>query len=328
VGWYERISEIEPFDELGLDAALVRRLERRADTLSLPSIRFYTPTFRAYETDELKGCGRNSFPAFSVTGPACALQCDHCRAKILEPMIPATSPQQLEAKVRDLVLLQDLRGFLLSGGSNRRNEVPYERYFPTIERLKRDFPYLRIALHSALLDEASAKGMASAGVDVAMLDVIGARETISEVYHLDRPVADFEATLAALCATEMEVVPHIVIGLHYGRLLGEMTALDIVARHGIDALVLVVLMPFYAAPETPFAEIVLAARERIAERPVQLGCARPAGRHKVLTDAYAVMAGLDGIAFPAEGAVAVANAIGRPVDQEHACCSMVLDAVA
>ena len=29
--------------------------------------------------------------------------------------------------------------------------------------------------------------------------------------------------------------------------------------------------------------------------------------------------------FPAEGAVAIAKAIGRPVDQEHACCSMVLD---
>lgn len=333
MSWYEQIRGIEPFDELGLDSALVGSLEHRAAARPLPPIRFYTPTFRAYETDELKGCGRNSFPAFSVTGPACALQCDHCRAKILEPMIPATSPEQLEAKVRDLVLLQDLQGFLLSGGSNRRNEVPYERYFPTIERLKRDFPYLRIALHSALLDETCASRMASAGVDVAMLDVIGAKETISEVYHLDRPVADFEATLAALCATGMEVVPHIVIGLHYGRVLGEMTALDIVARHGIDALVLVVLMPFYAAPETPFAtvppaevaEIFMAARARIADRPVQLGCARPAGRHKMVTDAYAVMAGLDGIAFPAEGAVAIAKAIGRPVDQEHACCSMVLD---
>ena len=62
--------------------------------------------------------------------------------------------------------------------------------------------------------------MADAGVDVAMMDVIGAQETIREVYHLDRPVADFEATLAALSATRMEVVPHIVIGLHYGRALG------------------------------------------------------------------------------------------------------------
>ena len=53
-----------------------------------------------------------------------------------------------------------------------------------------------------------------------------------------------------------------------------------------------------------------------------LGCARPPGMHRRVTDAYAVMAGLDGIAFPADGAVAVAQAIGRPAEQQHACCSM------
>ena len=30
--------------------------------------------------------------------------------------------------------------------------------------------------------------MEAAGVDVAMMDVIGAQETIRDVYHLDRPV--------------------------------------------------------------------------------------------------------------------------------------------
>jgi hypothetical protein len=44
--------------------------------------------------------------------------------------------------------------------------------------------------------------------------------------------------------------------------------------------------------------------------------------HRRVTDAYAVMAGLDGIAFPADGALGVAHAIGRPAAQEHACCSM------
>jgi hypothetical protein len=34
------------------------------------------------------------------------------------------------------------------------------------------------------------------------------------------------------------------------------------------------------------------------------------------------MAGLDGMAFPADGAVAVARAIGRPFTQQHACCSV------
>ena len=42
------------------------------------------------------------------------------------------------------------------------------------------------------------------------------------------------------------------------------------------------------------------------------------------TDAYAVMAGLDGIAFPADGAVSVADAIGREFHQAHACCSIKL----
>ena len=46
----------------------------------------------------------------------------------------------------------------------------------------------------------------------------------------------------------MRVSPHIVVGLHYGRVLGEANALDIVSRYPVEALVLVVVMPFYAAP--------------------------------------------------------------------------------
>ena len=264
-----------------------------------------------------------------MTAGGCALNCDHCQAKILEPMIPATSPEMLERKVRDMIATQDLQGFLLSGGSTRKNEIRYERYYPVIERLKHDFPSLKIAIHSALLDAPRARSMAAAGVDTAMMDVIGAQETIREVYHLERPVADFEATLAALCETSMEVVPHIVIGLHYGRILGEAAALDIVSRHRVHSLVLVVIMPFYAKPGTfatpatsDIGRIFMEARTRIADRQVLLGCARPPGMHRRVTDAYAVMAGLDGIAFPADGALGVAHAIGRPAAQEHACCSM------
>ena len=330
MGWLEKLTSIEALEDAAFDADLVAELEQSAAELSAARpIRFSTPTFKEYATSELKGCGKNSFPAFSVTGSACALDCDHCQAKILEPMIPATTPEMLDRKVRDLILLQDLQGFLLSGGSNRRNEIKYERYYPVIEKLKRDFPYLKIAIHSALLDERRAKLMESAGVDTAMMDVIGAEETIRQVYHLDRPVEDFEATLAALCSTSMEVVPHIVIGLHYGRILGEARALDICARHGIHSLVLVVIMPFYARPGTfatpetaDVGRIFLEARRRLQTKPVNLGCARPPGMHKRVTDAYAVMAGLDGIAFPADGAVAVAEAIGRPYEQAHACCSI------
>ena len=329
MGWSERLAAIEALEDAAFDAGLLREMEAAAAATAARPIHFSTPTFKEYASSELQGCGKNSFPAFSITAGACALDCDHCKAKILEPMIPATSPEMLERKVRDLVMLQDLQGFLLSGGSNKRNEIKYERFYPVIEKLKHDFPHLKIAIHSALIDGPRAKAMESAGVDTAMMDVIGAEDTIRDVYHLDRPVEDFEEALAALAATRMEVVPHIVIGLHYGRILGEARALDIVSRYPVHSLVLVVIMPFYAAPGTfitpetaDVGRIFLEARKRIPNREVLLGCARPVGMHKRVTDAYAVMAGLDGIAFPADGALAVARMVGRPTVQQHACCSM------
>ena len=328
-GWLDALANIEELEDAPIDATLVAELEAAGGAVRARPIRFSTPTFKDYASTELRGCAKNSFPAFSITGAACALDCEHCRAKILAPMLPATSPEMLDRKVRELIATQDLRGFLLSGGSNRRNEIPYRRFYPVVERLKRDHPDLQIAIHTALTDAAGARAMEAAGVDVAMLDVIGAQQTIRDVYHLDRPVADFEATLAALCATSMTVTPHVVIGLHFGRILGERTALDIVARHPVANLVLVVVMPFYAKPGTfqaPPAEdvgrIFAEARHRLPDRKVLLGCARPPGMHKRVTDAYAVLAGLDGIAFPADGAVAVARAIGRPFEQQNACCSI------
>jgi uncharacterized radical SAM superfamily protein len=299
----------------------VTDFERRSDVAISRPIRFSTPTFKEYESSELEGCGKNSFPAFSITAGECGLNCDHCQKKILEPMIPATNPAMLDEKVRRLIETEQLSGFLLSGGSNRKNEISYGRYMPIVEGLKRDFPELKIAVHTALLDERRAKEMESAGVDNVMMDVIGAQETIEQVYKLQRPVDDFEETLAALCTTSMQVTPHIVIGLHYGQIVGEEYALDMVSRYDVNALVLVVIMPFYAKPGT-FVTPETSDVGRIFLEARVLGCARPPGMHKRVTDAYAIMAGLDGIAFPADGAVSVAHTIGRPFEQAHSCCSI------
>ncbi len=329
MSWLDLLTQIEDLEDAEFDAELVAEFERRRDVAVERPVRFSTPTFKEYESSELEGCGKNSFPAFSITAGECGLNCDHCQKKILEPMIPATSPEMLDEKVRNLVDTQQLSGFLLSGGSNRRNEIPYGRYMPVLEGLKSDFPGLKIAVHTALLDERRARQMESAGVDTVMMDVIGAQETIEQVYNLQRPVEDFEETLAALCSTSMEVTPHIVVGLHYGRILGEANALDMVSRYDVNALVLVVIMPFYAKPGTfvtpetsDVGRIFLEARDRLADQQVLLGCARPPGMHKRVTDAYAIMAGLDGIAFPADGAVSVAHTIGRPFEQAHSCCSI------
>jgi uncharacterized radical SAM superfamily protein len=174
--------------------------------------------------------------------------------------------------------------------------------------------------------------MEESGVDVAMMDVIGSQDTISQVYHLRRSVADFEHSLSCLVATRMKVVPHIVVGLHYGKFLGEWQALDMVKHHLPDALVLVVVMPFYASSQRPFGtpnsievgRFFMDVREQLPETPLLLGCARPPGRTKMEIDAYAVLAGLNGIAHPADGMVELALRLERDVYVSPACCSMAV----
>lgn len=328
--WQDVAARIDALDGIELDAALVAQIER-AGIAAQPGINFYTPTFKSYVTSELAGCGKSAWPAVSITGGECALACDHCKAKILEPMIPARTPEALWRVVNEQVA-QGAQGMLLTGGSNHRNEVEYDTYYPVVRRIKDTFPAFKIALHTALVDMDIARRMEDAGIDAAMMDVIGAQDTISQVYHLKRSVADFERSLECLTATSMKAVPHIVIGLHYGRLLGEWEALEIVARHRPAALVLVVVMPFYAPAQRPFVtpdarqvgRFFMDARRRLPDLPLLLGCARPAGRVKAAIDSYAVMAGLNGIAHPADGVVELAVRLGRDVRVTPACCSIAV----
>jgi uncharacterized radical SAM superfamily protein len=53
-----------------------------------------------------------------------------------------------------------------------------------------------------------------------------------------------------------------------------------------------------------------------------LGCARPIGPSKAEIDRRAVDAGLDGIAYPAEGIVAYAESRGLRPQFHDACCGV------
>lgn len=331
--WQEALTRVEALEDACLDPQLVAAMERRYAALDRArgGVNFYTPTFKAYSSSEIGACGKNAWPAVSITGPDCQLQCDHCQARLLEPMIPARTPEALWRVVNEQIEA-GARGMLLTGGSNRRDEVEYGPFYATIRRIKDRFAGFRIALHTALATREAARRMEEAGVDAAMLDVIGAQDTVTQVYHLKRPVSDFEDALAYLTETSLKVVPHIVVGLHYGRLLGEWNALEMIRRHRPAALVLVVIMPFYAPARRPFAvppssevgRFFMDAREALPDIPLLLGCARPPGRARQEIDAYAVLAGLNGIAHPAEGMVELALRLGRPARVTPACCSIAV----
>ncbi len=332
--WLDIVGRVEPLDGIELDAALVGEMQRKFNSLQgerVGRVNFYTPTFKAFASSEITGCGKSAWPAVSITGGDCKLQCDHCKAKILEPMIGARTPEDLWRVVNEQIN-GGAQGMLLTGGSNHRNEVEYDDYYSTIRRIKDTFPDFKIAMHTALVDMDIARRMEDSGIDAAMMDVIGSQDTITQVYHLRRTVDDFEKTLEYLVSTKLKVVPHIVLGLHYGHLLGEWNALEIIQRHKPQAVVLVVVMPFYAPENRPFVtpdskevgRFFMDARAALPDVPLLLGCARPPGRVKVEIDSYAVMAGLNGLAHPSDGMVELAVRLERDVRVTPACCSIAI----
>ncbi|HEB81045.1 MAG TPA: radical SAM protein, partial [Chromatiales bacterium] len=104
--WYEIARRVEPLEDVPLDRALVRDLQRareaRADRWS-DTVHFYTPTFKSFQSSEISGCGKSAWPAVSTTAGECKLQCDHCKAKILETMIPARTPEALWRIVNEVI---------------------------------------------------------------------------------------------------------------------------------------------------------------------------------------------------------------------------------
>jgi uncharacterized radical SAM superfamily protein len=134
--------------------------------------------------------------------------------------------------------------------------------------------------------------------------------------------------LEALTAAGLAVVPHVVVGLDYGRVNGEYKALDIIKSFAPAAVVVVALMPL---PGTPMATasppaaaevagVLAAARLTMPDVPLTLGCARPRG--DAATDVWAVKCGVNGLAIPADEAVTTARALGLEVLWEDTCCSV------
>ncbi len=268
------------------------------------------------------------FVPVSITGAECMLNCEHCRGRLLDSMHHAPSPASLVALGRRLVEM-GCHGVLVSGGADHAGRVVFDGYYDALSRLKA--MGLMVIVHTGLADKSTARSLKSAGVDQALIDIIGDRETARQVYHLDRGPSDYAAALEALCAAGLEVVPHVVVGLYFGRVLGELEALRIVARSEAIATVLVGLNPL---PGTPMAgvagpspevmaRLIAVARLLTPTRPVKLGCARAPGANKAHLECLAIDAGINAIAYPTDEAIAHARARGLSIEFAQVCCSLL-----
>ncbi len=247
----------------------------------------------------------------------------------METMYPARSPEELYSLCAKLKR-EGASGCLISGGCLPDGSVPLDRFIEAIEKIKADLG-LTVFVHVGIVSRDNAERLKQANVDAALIDVIGDNETIGEIYNLNVTVKDYEKALKVLSQTGLCFVPHVIAGLHYGRLKGEFYALQMISKYKPSALVIIAFMPIhgtemaYVKPPNPLdiARVLVTARVMFPKTPIALGCMRPKGRHWAETDVLAIKAGVDAIAFPAEEAVKFAETHGCEISFSSYCCSQI-----
>jgi uncharacterized radical SAM superfamily protein len=291
-------------------------------------IRFYAPSFIYYKTNYFRSSPK-AFPSISITGSSCALNCQHCNGKVLDTMLPAQTPEALFDIC--LKLKNDgAVGCLISGGCLPNGSIPIDGFIDAIAKIKRELG-LTVVTHTGVVDFSIARRLKEAQVDAALIDIIGSNETIHEVYHLDVSVEDFDRSLRAFHESGIPFVPHVLGGLHYGRLKGELGALKMISKYSPSAVIIIAFMPIHGTPmekvsppePEDIVRILVSARLLMPETPLVLGCMRPKGEHRRRTDTLAVGAGVNAIAFPAEEAIRLAESLNLEISFSSLCCSQI-----
>jgi uncharacterized radical SAM superfamily protein len=291
-------------------------------------IRFYAPSFMYYKTSHYASSS-SDFPTISITGNSCALRCKHCGGTVLNTMYPATSPDTLLRLCTELKE-KGARGCLISGGCLPNGTVPLGRFVESIAKIKQQLG-LTVFVHTGVIDLETAEGLKKAGVDAALLDIIGSNETIKEIFNLEASVSDYANSLKALHEAGIEFVPHVIVGLHHGKLQGELLALRTVSEFNPSALVIIAFMPIRGTqmenvkPPRPIdiARVIAAARLMFPDTALALGCMRSKNEQRSETEKLAIEAGVDAIAFPTEEAVEFAESQGCETSFSSFCCSQI-----
>ena len=142
-------------------------------------------------------------------------------------MQSAVTPERLFTLCSELKQ-KGAKGCLVSGGCLPDGSVPLKQFASAIGRIKRELA-LTVFVHTGIVDLEAAVLFKEAGVDAALIDVIGSQETIDKVYHLNVKVKDYADSLLVLQNAGLPFVPHVIVGLNNGKLDGELKALQTIS---------------------------------------------------------------------------------------------------
>ncbi|MHA2037928.1 MAG: radical SAM protein [Promethearchaeota archaeon] len=250
------------------------------------------------------------FPAISITGSECALNCEHCNKKYLKGMKQILKEKDLEQFLQSLYKENGI-GALISGGSNLDGSVPLLKYLDTIKKIKKDTDLI-INTHTGLLNEDTAKKLAEANVDIISFDVNMDEEVIRNIYHMDVKLDEYRRSIELLQKYKLSVVPHICVGLHYGKLHKEIESIRFIKETLLNPSLLVVialippknsLVKFETPNPENIAKTIALARFIFPNTEISLGCMRPRGNIKSEIEIYALRAGITRIEIPSKNTI-------------------------
>ncbi len=270
----------------------------------------------------------HGFPAISVTGGQCALNCKHCSRKYLEGMIPATKPEEL-LEVAEALAERGAKGFLLSGGSDAGGVVGVADFADAISEIKSTTDLL-VNAHVGLTKRPELQRLVRAGVDAFSTDLYGDKDTIADVLGIGATPEDYLRVITDLGELgALRVAPHICMGIRGGKLGGEARALEALRPLAPEVLIIISLIPTkgtsYSGVKVPdhsmTVQVVRKAREQLPDTKLLLGCMR--SKLDRSSEEEMVEAGIDGIVLPAPATVDALRKKGYGTRKRATCCAMI-----
>lgn len=271
------------------------------------------------------------FPAISITGGDCSLECEHCNKKYLSGMKQILEKSDLEKFLLDLFENNGV-GALISGGSNPDGSVPLLEFLDVIKKIKSK-TNLIINTHTGLLNEETAHKLANANVDIVSFDINMDTEIVQDIYHLDIELNQYKRAIDLLQKYNLNIVPHLCVGLYYGKLHKELDSIKFIKDIKLNPslIVIIVLVPpknSKAKFETPkpadIAKVIATLRFVFPDTEISLGCMRPRGNIKTKIEKYAIKAGITRIEIPSRDTLIWLKEINPEIEFKFfsACCAI------
>lgn len=266
------------------------------------------------------------FPAVSITGKSCGLNCSHCGGHYLDSMISATDPEKLYDTCKR-ISEEGGTGILLSGGCDDKGKIDINPFYSTLRQVKKELS-LTINIHTGLLGSEEIEELSRIKIDTVSFDLVADDSVISDVYHLENKIDDYYNCLKSMQDAGLEVVPHICIGLNPDSNSGELKAIDLLKEFRPERLIFIVFIPTKGTPMENMnapepdnvSEVISYAKSQLPGTELVLGCMRP--RRPRQYEAIALDAGIDGIVLPSKRFVEELKNEGWQIIMEEKCCAL------